>query len=957
MMYRGPQKLLAAIVATAITFLGVGSALAPPALATLPGSPGVAQPGTPVYTETFANQNATASALSILSYMGGTAAANQTYTADTPYTPAGGQCDGWILNSFTPLATSDAGCLRNQPGGWEQIQQMSVALGLAQGQTAAQAASNQALSEYTNSASGNIAAGVQFRTEANTIPAIAGHYYAVSGYFAQVNCHAAHASQTFSLLINGTRQVLSAGLDPCGSSTQPSVQVTKLQSAAYQIPVGTNPSLGLELRNETATGIGNDVAFDLPQIVDVTPQLDKSFTPALIAPGGTSKVTLTITNTDDLKAKNDWSITDTLPAGLTVAGTPNMGGTCVQAAGTNPLEKWAVAGSNTVSVIGGDLAQGMTACTITVDVTAAAEGTYVSGPANIVTNLNPPANATLSVRSPRLALSKALSAPRLSDSHQFTTHIRTGSATGPVVSSTANATTAGAGSTIEPNTGVTGEYVANAGTPYYLTESGTNLSGYSNAITCVDANGLQSGLPSGAPFAGSLEIVPRAGADISCVLTSTAHPVPTMECSVSADASDIQQSPVVGDRITYTFASKNTGNVPLTNVSITDPLAGLSALSYTWPGIPGELLPGQTVTATATYGITQEDIDAGHLANSATTTGTPPAGPPLATPPGTTDTPLTQAAAMEFSKSADASAVLHPSVAGDVMTYTFTAKNTGNVTLTDVSIEDPLAGLSALSYSWPGAPGTLLPGETVTGKATYGISQADIDSGHVVNSATTRGTPPSGTPMTPPPGETDTQLTPGAGMRFTKTADASAVGDPAKVGDPITYMFTVKNTENAPLTHVVVNDLMPGLSALVYTWPGDAGILLPGEEVTARATYAVTQADIDAGHVVNTATATGTPPTGPVVATPPASVVVTFPPVGPNQSDAPRDGASRPDGPRDGPGQSDGPREGDGSPLGPSQSEGPLASTGVVHNVLPISLIVVGAGLVLFLFGYRRSRH
>ncbi|WP_419203816.1 DUF7507 domain-containing protein, partial [Paenarthrobacter nitroguajacolicus] len=102
-----------------------------------------------------------------------------------------------------------------------------------------------------------------------------------------------------------------------------------------------------------------------------------------------------------------------------------------------------------------------------------------------------------------------------------------------------------------------------------------------------------------------------------------------MEFSKSADSSAVQSPSVVGDQITYTFTSKNTGNVKLTNVSITDPLSGLSALTYTWPGTPGELLPGQTVTATATYAITQADIDAGHVANSATTTGTPPVGPPV----------------------------------------------------------------------------------------------------------------------------------------------------------------------------------------------------------------------------------------------------------------------------------------------------------------------------------------
>jgi len=398
-----------------------------------------------------------------------------------------------------------------------------------------------------------------------------------------------------------------------------------------------------------------------------------------------------------------------------------------------------------------------------------------------------------------------------------------------------------------------------------------------------------------------------------------------MEFTKSADDSAVHDPSKAGDLITYTFTAKNTGNVTLKNVVIDDPLAGLSALTFSWPGAAGTLLPAETVTATATYAITQADIDAGHVANSATTTGTPPVGPPVTPPPGETDTPLTPAPGMEFTKTADASAVHSPSKVGDLITYTFTAKNTGNVTLTNVSIDDPLAGLSALSYTWPGAAGTLLPGQTVTATATYAITQADINAGHVANSATTTGTPPTGPSVTPPPGTTDTPLTPAAGLEFTKTADASAVGDPTHVGDLITYTFTVKNTGNVPLKGVVVNDSMPGLSALNYAWPGDAGVLLPGQTVTATATYAITQADINAGKVANTATATGIPPAGPPVSTPPATAEVTFPPTVPPAA-----------------------------PSASDQSGGSLASTGVVLTVLPISLLVVGAGLFLFLAGRRK---
>jgi hypothetical protein len=77
----------------------------------------------------------------------------------------------------------------------------------------------------------------------------------------------------------------------------------------------------------------------------------------------------------------------------------------------------------------------------------------------------------------------------------------------------------------------------------------------------------------------------------------------------------------------------------LTDADITDPLPGLSALSCESPvgtsvTTPVTLDPGGVLECTATYEVTQADLDAGAVFNTATATGTPPTGPPL-TPTGT----------------------------------------------------------------------------------------------------------------------------------------------------------------------------------------------------------------------------------------------------------------------------------------------------------------------------------
>ncbi|KAF2339573.1 DUF11 domain-containing protein, partial [Flavobacterium ginsenosidimutans] len=75
-----------------------------------------------------------------------------------------------------------------------------------------------------------------------------------------------------------------------------------------------------------------------------------------------------------------------------------------------------------------------------------------------------------------------------------------------------------------------------------------------------------------------------------------------------------------GDQITYSFDIKNTGQVPITNISVSDPLPGIVFSS----NLISSLAVGQTATITATYTITAADVAAGRIINSATVTGTDP---------------------------------------------------------------------------------------------------------------------------------------------------------------------------------------------------------------------------------------------------------------------------------------------------------------------------------------------
>ena len=82
----------------------------------------------------------------------------------------------------------------------------------------------------------------------------------------------------------------------------------------------------------------------------------------------------------------------------------------------------------------------------------------------------------------------------------------------------------------------------------------------------------------------------------------------------------------VDDTLSYDFLVTNDGDVTLDPVSVSDPLIINASLSC--PAT--SLAPGASMTCTATYVVTQSDIDDpdGEINNTATATGTPANGDP-----------------------------------------------------------------------------------------------------------------------------------------------------------------------------------------------------------------------------------------------------------------------------------------------------------------------------------------
>ncbi|MGL4382614.1 MAG: DUF7507 domain-containing protein, partial [Bacilli bacterium] len=354
---------------------------------------------------------------------------------------------------------------------------------------------------------------------------------------------------------------------------------------------------------------------------------------------------------------------------------------------------------------------------------------------------------------------------------------------------------------------------------------------------------------------------------------------PLMSLGKQANLNDLNANNLgdVGEVVTYTFTITNPGTTTIHNVVVNDPMPGLGSITYTWPGVAGVLNPGQQATGVATYTIKQADVDTGKLENTAIATGKLPDETDLPDPP--TDKEVVPIEEHDPALTIDKIATigdLNGNKLGDlneIVTYTFDVTNTGNVTLHDVVVSDPMPNLSTITYTWPGVAGVLAPGQKVLGRATYTITQTDIDNSLLENTATATGKLPDEKPLPNPP--QDKEVVPLAINEALLTIDKqAAIGDLngnslGDVNEIVTYTFIVTNTGNTTLNNVVVSDPMPNLSTITYAWPGVAGILAPGQQVRASATYKITQADIDNGQLENTATANGKLPDGTNLPNPP----------------------------------------------------------------------------------------
>ncbi len=174
------------------------------------------------------------------------------------------------------------------------------------------------------------------------------------------------------------------------------------------------------------------------------------------------------------------------------------------------------------------------------------------------------------------------------------------------------------------------------------------------------------------------------------------------------------------------------------------------------------------------------------------------------------------------------------------------------------------------TFTYSDLPVPIAAGETITCTFDGSFANADIDP--VTNTFEVTASNDAGSDIDSDTSTVD--FTPAPSVLLDKVFDSNADEDGSgdvSVGDTLTYSFTVTNDGNQTLSSVTISDPLVGaISSCGNIQPGDSvafvngtSSLAVGESATCTATYQVQAADVTAGQIDNTATATGTPPGGP----------------------------------------------------------------------------------------------
>ncbi len=347
------------------------------------------------------------------------------------------------------------------------------------------------------------------------------------------------------------------------------------------------------------------------------------------------------------------------------------------------------------------------------------------------------------------------------------------------------------------------------------------------------------------------------------VFDASSVPVPTLELTKTIMANNSYDT--VGQAIQYEYALINTGDIRLGAPFVVEDdhitTQAIDCEAITMVGnLDAYLDTGEVLTCSASYPVSQADLDAGSITNVARASARGADDSRVESPEASAIATAVQSAALVLEKTAVLDMQVLPPAditnAGDRIDYHFSVQNSGNVSLGQISITDPLLDPDNIACELP-MPLSLVPGEMVLCNGARFVTQSDIDTGAVSNSAMANALQPSGASLTDlsddpgnPVGSDDPTITDIPQSAGIALGAVIASGNPFNTaGDVLMYEYQLQNTGNLTLSNIMLKDMIIDGVGVGVNCPQDT--LIPAEAMACFSSYAVSLENIQAGSRSN----------------------------------------------------------------------------------------------------------
>jgi hypothetical protein len=314
-------------------------------------------------------------------------------------------------------------------------------------------------------------------------------------------------------------------------------------------------------------------------------------------------------------------------------------------------------------------------------------------------------------------------------------------------------------------------------------------------------------------------------------ISATQQPKLTLSIKPAPEASS-----KVGAPITYEYTLTNSGNVTLNSTyTVTDNLVS----NITCPGAPNTIIPGQAAVCYGTRQLTASDIANESVTNQATATAVYNSA--NVTSNLATATVVTTTLYVTIDPQTPSA-----TAAGQQIEYKYFILNTTDDVASGLNITSSKTTPITCSST------SIQPGAKVTCVGNYIVTLAEMNAGGYIQNIVSA-TANNGTPLTSNTATHNLPITQAPAITAVITATPNQPASPAtqlSAGTNIDYTYTLTNSGNVTLKSpfTVTDDQLTITCA-------DQSDLDPGLPRICTGSYQLTSADIDAGSVINTGTA------------------------------------------------------------------------------------------------------